>query len=104
MVKQFYTSVRAAFKSVPLPFIHIYHPASFHSTGTPPLLTPSSSEFFHLCISPSSSTTVLPSTPFTHPLADMSLFNPTICLSILNTVPLPSSSSNISQYLCLSSS
>src|SRR3989442_13699639 len=29
MVKQFYTSVRAAFKSVPLPFIHIYHPASF---------------------------------------------------------------------------
>src|SRR2546425_463999 len=29
MVKQFYTSVRAAFKSVPLPFTHIYHPASF---------------------------------------------------------------------------
>src|SRR5437867_9409189 len=29
MVKQFYTSVRAAFKSVPLPFIHIHHPASF---------------------------------------------------------------------------
>src|SRR2546425_1100119 len=29
MVKQFYTSVRAAFKSVPVPFIHIYHPASF---------------------------------------------------------------------------
>src|SRR6059036_591786 len=29
MVKQFYASVRAAFKSVPLPLIHIYHPASF---------------------------------------------------------------------------
>src|SRR3954470_4131606 len=28
MVKQFYTSVRAAFKGVPLPLIHIYHPAS----------------------------------------------------------------------------
>src|SRR3989442_9101952 len=28
MVKQFYTSVRAAFKSVPLPLIHIYHPSS----------------------------------------------------------------------------
>src|SRR2546425_12260993 len=48
MVKQFYTSVRAAFKSVPLPFIHIYHPASFfssfflfQSTGTTPLLTTS---------------------------------------------------------------
>src|SRR3989441_5172240 len=28
MVKQFYTSVRAAFKGVSLPLIHIYHPAS----------------------------------------------------------------------------
>src|SRR5437867_13435261 len=28
MIKQFYTSVRAAFKGVPLPLIHIYHPAS----------------------------------------------------------------------------
>src|SRR5438876_10377749 len=41
MVKQFYTSVRAAFKSVPLPFIHIYHPTSLPSTGTTPLLTTS---------------------------------------------------------------
>src|SRR2546425_121101 len=28
MIKQFYTSVRAAFKGVPLPLIHIHHPAS----------------------------------------------------------------------------
>src|SRR4051812_22503015 len=33
----------------------------------------------------------------------MSLFNPTICLAALNTFPLPSSASNMSQYLCLSS-
>src|SRR2546425_6652077 len=31
----------------------------------------------------------------------MSLFNPTICLAILNTVPLPSSSSNISLPLVI---
>src|SRR3989442_13056466 len=47
---------------------------------------------------------VLPSTPFTNPLAVMSLFNPTICLATLNTFPLPYSSTNISQYLRLSSS
>src|SRR5437867_34860 len=47
---------------------------------------------------------VLPSTSFTHPLAVMSLFNPTICLATLNTFPLPSSSTNISQYPHLSSS
>src|SRR2546425_7841642 len=41
--------------------------------------------------------------PITHPLAVMSLFNPTICLATLNTFPLPSSASNMSQYLCLSS-
>src|SRR6059036_2927772 len=34
----------------------------------------------------------------------MSLFNPTICLATRNTFPLPSSSTNISQYLRLSSS
>src|SRR6059036_2779926 len=34
----------------------------------------------------------------------MSLFNPTICLATLNTFPLPSSSTSISQYLRLSSS
>src|SRR6266516_2969635 len=34
----------------------------------------------------------------------MSLFNPTICLATLNTFSLPSSSTNISQYLCFSSS
>src|SRR3989442_362473 len=32
------------------------------------------------------------------------MFNPTIYLATLKTLPLPSSSSNISQYLCLSSS
>src|SRR2546425_2862939 len=50
---------------------------------------------------------VLPSTPFTHPLAVMSLFNPAISLATLNTFPLPmlpSSSTSISQYLRLSSS
>src|SRR5213083_1173031 len=59
MIKQFYTSVRAAFKGVPLPLIHIHHPASppirrhhtapryfiaaichpFHTNLPPPLLT-----------------------------------------------------------------
>src|SRR6267154_3677321 len=34
----------------------------------------------------------------------MSLFNPTICLATLNTLPLPSSSTSILQYLCLNSS
>src|SRR6266516_1610527 len=35
----------------------------------------------------------------------MLLFSPpTICLATLNTFPLPSSSTNLSQYLCLSSS
>src|SRR3989442_1689342 len=52
---------------------------------------------------PSSSSIVLPSIPLTHPLTVMSLFNPTICLATLNTFPLPSSASNMSQYLCLSS-
>src|SRR5437867_5046093 len=45
MFKQLYTSVGAAFQSVPFPFIHIYHPASppiyRHYTGTTPLLTTS---------------------------------------------------------------
>src|SRR5437867_6941684 len=41
MFKQLYTSVGAAFQSVPFPFIHIHHPASLQSTGTTPLLTTS---------------------------------------------------------------
>src|SRR6267154_2139504 len=47
----------------------------------------------------SSATIVLPSTPFTHPLAVMSLFNPTICLATqihYPCHPLPLTYCNIS--------
>src|SRR3989442_794558 len=45
MVKQFYTSVRAAFKGVSLPLIHIHHPAS------PPIRPPPPRPSFLLPIS-----------------------------------------------------
>src|SRR6059036_3730892 len=73
MFKQLYTSVEAAFQSVPFPFIHIHHPAS------PPIHPPHHSSLLH-CRYLSPTSPPPPPQPLTYP--PLHLMAPPLCHSL----------------------